>query len=152
MNKNLIVYFCGNNKNIKKIALEVHQMIESTLFEVETIYDYPKDDHSCQKQAKDELNKHLRPKIIDYVHRFEDYGTIILVYPDWCSTLPMALFTFLEIHPFTTQRLIPICIGKRNHGKEDIKKMYPRLKIEEGLEIENINEIEIIKDYFINLI
>lgn len=34
MNKNLIVYFCGNNKNIKDIALEVHKMIDSTLFEV----------------------------------------------------------------------------------------------------------------------
>lgn len=64
----------------------------------------------------------------------------------------MALFTFLEIHPFTTQKLIPLCIGKRNHGREDIKKMYPRLKIEEGLEIDGIGDIKIIKNYFINLI
>ena len=31
MNKNLIVYFCGN---IKDITLEVHNMIDSPLFEV----------------------------------------------------------------------------------------------------------------------
>lgn len=85
MSKNLIVYFSRSGENYvngQVVSLEkgntevvaemIHSCIESTLFQVETVHEYPQDYHQCTQEAKKELENNERPKILDYVHQFKD--------------------------------------------------------------------------------
>ena len=39
----------------------------------------------------------------------DDYDVIFLGYPNWCGTMPMALWTFLENHDFSGKTIYPFC-------------------------------------------
>lgn len=151
MSHNLIVYFSRNGENyvdgqivsLKKgntevVAKKIHSLIDSTLFKVETIHPYADDYHQCTLEAKKELEKHERPKILDYVHQFSNYENILICYPNWWSTMPMALFTFLECHDTKGKNIIPLCTHEGSgmgQSIQDIKKLCPHAHILKGLAI-----------------
>lgn len=68
----------------------------------------------------------------------DDYHTIILSYPNWWGTLPMALFTFLESYDFTGKTIAPVCSHEgsglgRSIG--DIETLCPGATLLEGLAV-----------------
>ena len=68
----------------------------------------------------------------------EDYDTIVLGYPNWWGTMPMAVFTFLESHDFFGKTILPFCTHEGSgmgHSESDIKAVCPGAKIEKGLAI-----------------
>lgn len=152
MSKNLIVYFsrCGENyvngkiKNLKEgnsevIAKILHEMIESDLFQIETIHEYPQDYHQCTQQAKEELENNARPKILDYVHQFHKYDNIFVCYPNWWSTMPMALFTFFECHDTAGKNIIPLCTHEGSgmgRSEKDIQKLCSKAHVFKGLALQ----------------
>ena len=50
-----------------------------------------------------------RPTLTGTVGNMSDYDVIFLGYPDWWSTCPMAVFTFLDSYDFTGKTVIPFC-------------------------------------------
>lgn len=151
MSKNLIVYFsrkgenyvAGNivdlpQGNCEVLAKMIHELIDSTLFQVKTVHSYPQDYHQCTAQAKKELLNQERPKILDYVHQFNQYDHIILCYPNWWSTMPMAMFTFLQTHDTTGKHIYPLCSHEGSGmgvSENDIKKLCPQAIVHQGLAI-----------------
>jgi len=66
------------------------------------------------------------------------YDTIILGYPNWWGTFPMAVFTFLEEYEFAGKTIPPFCTheGSGLGGSErDIRKLCPGAKVLPGLAI-----------------
>jgi flavodoxin len=163
--KNLIVYFSVNGEdyiNDKIVDLKVghcetvahvlHSLVDSQLFKLETVHEYSKNYEECHKKAKDELNQKIYPKILDYVHQYSVYDNIFICFPNWCGTMPMALFTFFKCHE-SHQNILPICIhngeGKGNSIK-DLKKLCPNAHILKELVIHTNqvrNSKQIIKDW-----
>lgn len=151
MNKILIAYFSRNGENyvsgkIKNLSVGnteiaakmIHDQIESTLFEVQPIHPYPKNYHDCTVQAKKEQKENTRPKILDYVHQFQNYDKVFLCYPNWWSTMPMAMFTFLEMHDLSHKMIYPVCTHEGSglgQSVEDIKKTCPEAIVKPGLAI-----------------
>lgn len=151
MSKNLIVYFSRNGENYVSgqimnltkgnteiVAEMIHSCIDSTLFKVETVHEYPKDYHECTQVAKKELENQDRPKILDYVHQFQDYDHIFVCYPNWWSTMPMAMFTFLESHQTDGKHIYPLCTHEGSgmgQSVSDIKKICPNAIVHDGLAI-----------------
>lgn len=151
MSKNLIVYFSRSGENyvngkiidLKKgnteiVAEMLHSCIDSTLFKVETVHEYATKYHECTKEAKRELENNARPKILDYVHQFKDYDNIFICYPNWWSTMPMPLFTFLESHQTDNKHIYPLCTHEGSGmGKslQDIKRLCPNAIVHDGLAI-----------------
>lgn len=139
--KNLIVYFsrAGENYvngrivnlpigNTEQVAHMLNNQIESDLFKVETIHQYSSDYTKCTEEALIEKQEQRRPKISDYVHQFHQYENIFLLYPNWWSTMPMPMFTFLEQHDTTEKNIIPLCTHEGSGMKEslkDIKQLCP---------------------------
>lgn len=152
LKKNLIVYFSRNGDNYvngqiknleegnSKIAAKmIHEMIESDLFEIETIHEYPQDYHQCTKQAKEELENNARPKILDYVHHFSEYSNIFVCYPNWWSTMPMSLFTFFECHDTAGKNIYPLCSHEGSgmgRSEKNIQKLCPKARVYKGLAIQ----------------
>jgi flavodoxin len=68
----------------------------------------------------------------------DQYDTIILGYPNWWGTFPMAVFTFLEEYDFSGKTILPFCTheGSGLGGSErDIRKLCPEAKVLPGLAI-----------------
>ena len=68
----------------------------------------------------------------------EGYDTVILAYPNYWGTMPMAAFTFLEAFDFTDKTILPLCTneGSGMGGSErDIKKACPGADVKKGLSI-----------------
>lgn len=124
-NGEIIVDIINKNKNV-------------TVFRVEPVQEYPQNYQECTKLAKQELQRQARPKITNYVHRFEEYDHVILVYPNWWSTMPMMMFTFLQCHDMAGKHIYPICSHEGSFmgsSVEDIKAMCPQAIVHQGLAI-----------------
>lgn len=149
--KTIIVYYSRNGENyvsgkildLQKgngeiIVENIRQFYDADVFQIEPVNEYPRDYHQCVKKAKIELQNEVRPKITNYVHCFEEYDAVILVYPNWWSTMPMVMFTFLEMHNMKGKHIYPICTHEGSglgRSVEDIKKLCPDSIVHEGLAI-----------------
>jgi Putative NADPH-quinone reductase (modulator of drug activity B) len=68
----------------------------------------------------------------------QEYDTIILGYPSWWGTMPMAVFTFLEQYNFSGKTIIPFCTNERSglgSSIRDLKKLCPKANILAGVSI-----------------
>ena len=68
----------------------------------------------------------------------DEYDTVVLAYPNYWGTMPMAVFTFLEAFDFSGKTILPLCTneGSGMGGSErDIKKACPGADVKKGLSI-----------------
>lgn len=69
----------------------------------------------------------------------DQYDTIILGYPNWWGTFPMAVFTFLEAYDFKGKIILPFCTHEGSGlgvNERDIRKLCPDAKVLPGLAIQ----------------
>ncbi len=63
---------------------------------------------------------------------------MVLAYPNYWGTMPMAVFTFLEAFDFAGKTILPICTneGSGMGGSErDLKRVCPGAVVKPGLPI-----------------
>ena len=68
----------------------------------------------------------------------DEYSTVILAYPNYWGTMPMAVFTFLENFDFSGKTILPLCTneGSGMGGSErDIKRTCPSANVGSGLSV-----------------
>ena len=68
----------------------------------------------------------------------DEYDTIVLAYPNYWGTMPMAVFTFLEHYDFSGKTILPLCTneGSGMGGSErDIRRAGPGAVVKSGLPI-----------------
>ena len=164
--KNLIVYFSHDKENYvngeikvldigntKVVAQKIQHLINGDLFEIKPLHDYPDIYHECTKQAKKELHDNARPKVKNIVSHIEEYDNIYLGFPNWWSTMPMCVWTFLESYDLSGKNIYPFCTHEGSamgQSEKDIKKLCPNSIIHQGLPIKGsqVNECdEIIKQW-----
>jgi flavodoxin len=107
-------YFNGSIVDLKQgntevIAQKIQSFTEGDLFEIDTVHEYSKDYEQCTLEAKKELNEHARPEITGKVNNMNEYDVIFVGYPNWWSTAPMAVFTFLEMYDLKGKTVLPFC-------------------------------------------
>ena len=125
----------GNTEVAAKMAQE---LTGGDLFEIQTVKSYPVDYTETTEVATMEKRNNARPELSTHVNNMDQYDTIILGYPNWWGTFPMAVFTFLEEYDFTGKTIIPFCTheGSGLAGSErDIRKLCPDAKLLPGLAI-----------------
>ena len=73
-----------------------------------------------------------------YMNCIDEYNTVILAYPNYWGTMPMAVFTFLENFDFSGKTILPLCTneGSGMGGSErDIKRTCPGVNVRSGLSV-----------------
>lgn len=151
MSKNLVVYFSHEHENYvsgnivtleigntKVVANKIKDMIGADIFEIEPLHDYPVNYHQCTDVAKEELNSNARPKITNIISHIDEYENIFLGYPNWWSTMPMCVWTFLESYDLSGKNIYPFCTHEGSglgQSVKDIEKLCPKSKIHQGLAI-----------------
>lgn len=124
--------------NTEIVAGMVQEISGGDMFQIDTVNDYPLDYNETTIVAKEELRAKARPELTAHVPNMEEYDTIILGYPNWWGTMPMAVYTFLEEYDFTGKTILPYCTheGSGLSGTEkDIEKTCQTAIIGTGLSI-----------------
>ena len=111
--------------------------------EVDTFKIEMKDPYSpvymtCIEEAKKDLRAKARPELVSMPESIDEYDTVVLAYPNYWGTMPMAVFTFLENFDFSGKTILPLCTneGSGMGGSErDIKKACPGATVKSGLSV-----------------
>lgn len=147
----LIAYFSrkGNNYlngrivnlpvgNTEVAAKLIQSLAGGDLFHIDPITAYPTDYNETTDVARRELDLNARPAFAGRVDAMEAYDVVILGYPNWWGTMPMAVWTFLESYDFGGKTILPFCTHEGSgmgHSEDDIRKLCPGAKILKGLAI-----------------
>ncbi|MBO7674145.1 MAG: hypothetical protein J6S63_03970 [Atopobiaceae bacterium] len=124
--------------NTEVVAKKLNALVPSDLFYIDTVKKYP-DDHMAKiKIAKQQFESGARPELTARVENMDAYDTVILAYPNWWTTMPMAVCTFLESYDFSGKTICPLI----THGGsgfsdslDDIARLCPGAHIARGLAI-----------------
>ena len=82
---------------------------DATSFQIKPLVPYPDSYDEKLVKATEERAMQERPGIAEDVPNFDDYDTVFIGYPIWCSDMPMIMYTFLESHVFTGKIVVPFC-------------------------------------------
>ena len=91
-----------------------------------------------KEQAKKDLRAKARPELVSLPDSIDGYDTVVLAYPNYWGTMPMAVFTFLEHYDFSGKTILPVCTneGSGMGGSErDIRRSCPGATVKSGLAI-----------------
>lgn len=136
-------YVNGEIKNLQVGNTEVaagiiQKLTAADMFKIEQEHPYSKDYNECIEQARSDQNQNARPALKNYPESMEKYSVIYLGFPNYWSTMPMAVFTFLEHFDFSGKTIKPFCTHEGSGmGKSisDIQKVCPDAIVEKGLAI-----------------
>ena len=151
MSKKLIAFYSRADENyvngiIKKlevgntqiVANIIQELTGADVFKIEQVQPYSKYYNECIAQAQADQKRDARPEIKNYPVSIDEYDEIYLGVPNYWSTMPMAVFTFLEHYDFSGKTIYPFCThegSKMGCSERDIKRLCPAARIKKGLAI-----------------
>ena len=136
-------YVNGTIRNLDVGNTEIAAGIVQTftgadLFKIEPLQEYSRNYNECIAQAQADQRRGARPELKEYPKSLDQYDRIYLGYPNYWSTMPMAVFTFLEHFDFTGKIILPFCtheVGGMGSSEQDIKRICPEAEVRNGLAI-----------------
>ena len=110
-------YFAGAMRYVKVGNTEIvvnlmKDMIPADTFKIEMKNPYSPLYMTCIEEAKKDLREKARPELVSYPENIDQYDTVILAYPNYWGTIPMAVATFLEKYDFTGKTILPLCTNE----------------------------------------
>ena len=140
-------YFGGAMRYVKVGNTEIvcnlmKEMIPADTFKIEMKNPYSPVYMTCIEEAKKDLKEKARPELVRYPDSIDEYDTLILAYPNYWGTAPMAVFAFLERYDFAGKTILPLCTNEGSgmgNSERDIKKYAPGAIVKNGLSIVGSN-------------
>lgn len=124
--------------NTEVAAGIIKELTGADIFKIEQQKSYSKNYNECIAQAQADQQRDARPELKSYPESIDEYDVIYLGYPNYWSTMPMAVFTFLEHFDFGGKTIKPFCTHEGSgmgNSVSDIKKLCPTANVEKGLAI-----------------
>ena len=136
-------YFGGSMRYIEigntEVAVgKIRELIGADVYKIEMVKPYSKVYMTCIDEAKADLRAKARPELVSMPESIDEYDTVILAYPNYWGTMPMAVFTFLEAFDFSGKTILPLCTNEGSGmgiSERDIAKTCPGAKLAKGLSI-----------------
>ncbi len=101
----LIAYF-SKTGTTEGAAREIQKVTGGDLFEITVAEPYPSSYQSTVDRARRELDENARPVLASEVENMSEYEVILLGYPIWWHTAPMAINTFLESYDLNGKMIL----------------------------------------------
>ncbi|MGM9971934.1 MAG: flavodoxin [Anaeroplasmataceae bacterium] len=155
MNKSLIAFYSRADENYIKgqikvlevgntevVARIIEENTSATIFKIEQQVPYSKEYNECIREAQNDQKNNARPKLKAYLDSIDEYDVVYLGFPNYWSTMPMAVFTFLEKYDFTGKIIKPFCTHEGSgfgNSLNDIRKLCPNALIKNGLAVFGCN-------------
>ena len=122
--------------NTEVAANILQKLTGAELFKAEPLKEYSRNYNECIAQAQEDQRKNARPELKVYPESITQYGVIYLAYPNYWSTMPMQMYTFLEHFDFSGKMILPLCThegGGMGGSEKDIKCLCPDAIVGKGL-------------------
>ena len=136
-------YFGGAMRYVKVgnteiVAGIIKDLIPADTFKIEMKNPYSPVYMTCIEEAKKDLRAKARPELVSMPESIDEYDTVILAYPNYWGTMPMAVYTFLENFDFSGKSILPLCTNEGSgmgSSEREIKKTCPGAVVKKGLPI-----------------
>ena len=136
-------YFGGAMRYVKVGNTEIvcdimKDLIPSDSFKIEMKNPYSPVYMTCIAEAKKDMREGARPELVSMPESIDGYDTVILAYPNYWGTMPMAVLTFLEHFDFTGKTILPLCTNEGSgmgSSEKDIIKYAKGARLGRGLSI-----------------
>lgn len=144
----LVAYF-SKTGTTEEASREIQAVVGGDLFEITVVDAYPSSYQATVDRAREELDENARPALSSFVSNMDDYDVILLGYPIWWHTEPMAVNTFLESYDLTGKTILPFCTS----GGSSIDESMPDIRdiagargasVGTGLTANSLNETTIL--------
>lgn len=135
--KILIAYF-SHSGNTRVIAEQIRSLAGGDLFEISTVNPYPRDYNAVLNVSEREKKENSRPELTAAVENMADFDVIIVGYPNWWGTMPMAVWHFLEQYDLSGKTILPFCTHEGSalgSSEKDIIKTCPGASVLPGLAV-----------------
>lgn len=134
-------YVSGTIRNLKignteRAAKVIGNLVGADMFKIEQAEPYSKIYNECIEQARKDQRENARPALLKLPKSLDEYDKIYLGFPNYWSTMPMVVFTFLEAFDFSGKTIYPFCTHEGSgmgSSLSDIKKLCPKAIIKQGL-------------------
>ena len=136
-NKALIVFFSWGG-NTRGVAREIRNQTGFDMVELQLVHPYSSSYNTVLNEAQRDQHNQARPELKTKIADFDQYGTIILGYPNWWASIPMPIATLLESYDFSGKWILPFCShggGRFGQSLSAIAKLAPKSRIGEGLSV-----------------
>lgn len=120
----LVAYFTFSG-NTGKGAKIIAKKTGADIFEIKMAKRYR---GNIYEVSQKDLNQDVHPELAGHVKAMSQYDLILLGYPTWWATMPMAIVTFLEEYDFTGKTIVSFSShGGTGFGESvsDLSKMVP---------------------------
>ena len=136
-------YFGGAMRYVKVgnteiVAGIIKDLIPADTFKIEMKNPYSPVYMTCIEEAKKDLRAKARPELVSMPASIDEYDTVILAYPNYWGTMPMAVYTFLENYDFSGKTILPLCTNEGSgmgSSEREIKKTCPGADVKRGLPV-----------------
>ncbi|MBO7253447.1 MAG: flavodoxin [Oscillospiraceae bacterium] len=151
MANTLVVYYSRKGENhmpggvqflekghSERAAEFIQKALNADIFEIDTVKPYAENYRACCGEAFAEFKAAARPEIKGYVEDISGYETVFVVFPCWCGTAPMCVYTFLEHYDFSGKKIVPLCTNEGSgmaNSEADIAKSCPGAVVAPGLSV-----------------
>ena len=103
-------------------------------FKLEMVQPYSADYMTCIDEAKAHLRESARPELKE-IPDVSGYDNIILAYPNYWGTMPMAVFTLLESADFSGKTIYPLCTNEGSGLGKSVSDIKKYANVGEGLSL-----------------
>ena len=136
-------YFGGAMRYVKVgnteiVAGIIENLIPADTFKIEMKNPYSPVYMTCIEEAKKDLRAKARPELVSMPASIDEYDTVILAYPNYWGTMPMAVYTFLVNFDFTGKTILPLCTNEGSgmgSSEREIRKTCPGADVKRGLPV-----------------
>ena len=136
-------YFGGAMRYVKvgntEIVVEkIRALTGADAFKIEMREPYSPVYMTCIAEAKAHKQANARPELAAYPDSLDNYDTVILAYPNYWGTFPMAVATFLERYDFAGKTILPLCTNEGSgmgSSESDIRACAKGAIVKSGLSI-----------------
>ena len=136
-------YFGGAMRYVKVGNTEIvcnlmKDMIDADSFKIEMKDPYSPVYMTCIDEARKDLRANARPELASMPDSVDGYDTVVLAYPNYWGTMPMAVLTFLEAFDFSGKTILPLCTNEGSgmgSSERDIRRACPGARVKKGLSV-----------------
>lgn len=136
-------YFGYEKRSVKvgntEIAAEKAKALTGAdVFQISMKKPYSAEYEVCMRESREDKLNNARPELVSMPESIDGYDTIILAYPNYWKTMPMAVFTFLEAFDFSGKTILPLCTNEGDdlgRSVEDIVRACPGAAVKNGISL-----------------
>ena len=126
-------------------AIAAGEATGGDIFPIKTADLYPESYWDAFDRHHSEMGTDIRPELTEHLDSLEGYQTVILIYPNWLSSLPQPVLSFLEEYDFSGKTIVPVATSQAlglGSGPQQISELCPDATVAEGLSVRNENGLK----------